>query len=99
LRIYKLRKMRINNLMTEVSKFLEEVGRDRLVVRFGFRSQDISRAVRENKFPSGWFPYIRALCEELELAVPEHLFRWSNVPKRKKETEMDNPPKSDSEAA
>jgi len=85
--------------MISLSKFLDLIGRENLTARFGFRNQDISRAVRDNKFPAGWFPFIRDICGDMGLEVPEHLFRWSNVPKKKKKFMAENPPKSDSEAA
>lgn len=82
MRIYKLSEMLISCRMINVREFLESVGREEIISRFGFRAQDVSRAAREGLFPSGWFPFIRDLCVERDLEVPDHLFRWSRVPDR-----------------
>lgn len=87
MRIYKLSKTRSNAAMMSVREFLELVGRDEVISRFGFRAQVVSRAVKEGLFPSGWYPYIRELCEDQGVDVPEHLFRWSNVPRRQSSLE------------
>lgn len=82
MRIYKLSKLLILGCMLDIREFLDLVGRDEITSRFGFRAQDVSRAVKGGLFPSGWYPYIRELCQERNVDVPEHLFRWSNVPMR-----------------
>lgn len=68
--------------MMNIRDFLELVGRDEITSRFGFRPQDVSRAVKDGLFPSGWYPFIRDLCVENEIDTPDHLFRWSRVPKQ-----------------
>ena len=64
--------------MTTIQNFVDEVGR-RDIAKLGFRQQEISRALRDGVFPSGWFPYLRSLCRKKGVAVPEHLFRWSKI--------------------
>lgn len=65
-----------------IREFLDLVGRDEITSRFGFRPQDVSRAIKAGLFPSGWYPFIRDLCTERGIEAPDHLFRWSRVPKR-----------------
>lgn len=80
MRIYILSKMRSLRAMIDVREFLDLIGRDEIVRRFGFRTQDISRSVRDGLFPAGWYPFIRELCIERGIETPDHLFRWSKVP-------------------
>lgn len=82
MRIYKLSVLLISVWMICIREFLDGVGRDKIISRFGFRAQDVSRAARDGMFPSGWFPYIREICVEQNVDVPDHLFRWSRVPKK-----------------
>lgn len=65
--------------ITNVGDLVSEIGRKN-ISGIGFREQDISRAISENIFPSGWYPYIRNLCISRKLDMPENLFRWSKVP-------------------
>ena len=64
--------------MTTIKKFIDDVGR-RDIAELGFRQQEISRALRDGVFPSGWFPYLRKLCKVKDVELPEHLFRWSKI--------------------
>lgn len=68
--------------MMNIREFLLLIGRDEIISRFGFRPQDVSRAIRDGLFPAGWYPFIRDLCLEREIEAPDHLFRWSRVPER-----------------
>jgi hypothetical protein len=68
--------------MMNIREFLELIDRHEVASRLGFRPQDVSRAIKEGTFPAGWYPFIRALCVERHIATPDHLFRWSRVPKK-----------------
>lgn len=63
-----------------VEKLLEVIDRKELEVRYGFTKQDVSRAKIKGQFSAKWFPYVRSLCVDVGVDVPEYLFCWSTVP-------------------
>lgn len=69
--------------MENVSEFLDTVGRVDFTEQTGLSPQSISRAVAENMMPAGWYPLVREVCASAGVAVPEHLFRWSDKRKVK----------------
>lgn len=69
--------------MITMAKFLDDLVRNDFISVYGFCASDISRAAGQKLFPAGWFPYVRDLCAERGVAMPEHLFRWSTVPHKR----------------
>jgi hypothetical protein len=64
--------------METVATFIETIGRDAFLKATGHSQQVVSRAIAENVMPAGWYLNVRDLCQERQVAVPEHLFRWIN---------------------
>lgn len=80
MRIYIILKMSILHRMKQktsptLSGFLDLVGRKAFQDRTGFSVNLVTRAKKDRVFPAHWFWKIRELCEDLEIEVPEHLFR------------------------
>lgn len=82
LRIYTLRILRSMARMSSpqfetVSDFIESVGRARFESALGHPTQVVSRAIKENVMPAHWYFECRDWCREINVEVPEHLFRRS----------------------
>ncbi len=76
--------------MNSVSKFLDTVGRQDFRQAIGVPEQALTRAVRENVMPSGWYMMVRDFCRESGVDVPENLFRWSGNFKSPKQSTSEN---------
>jgi len=62
--------------MTDIKTFIDSVGRSEIAA-LGFRQQEISRAIRDGVFPSGWYIGLKNLSSQRGIELPERLFRWS----------------------
>lgn len=66
-----------------VSELYDALGRDAIRKTGGHGHQVMSRALTEDTLPSHWFPQIKGMCEAEGIPVPEHLFRFNKVARRR----------------
>lgn len=84
LRIYKLSVLLSMHPMPQkpefetVEQFITFVGRERFQTELEYSTQLVHRAIKTGLMPAPWFIKVRALCNDLGVMTPEHLFRWEH---------------------
>lgn len=64
----------------ELNDFIYLIGRSEFEQFVGISPQVVSRALKENAMPCHWYMRVKALCAEIGIECPDHLFKWLSAP-------------------
>lgn len=73
-----------------VEQFISFVGRERFQTELDYSTQLVHRAIKTGLMPAPWFLKVRALCNDLGVMTPEHLFRWEHKRHTKQNVNSDD---------